>query len=73
MTKPTKLKLEGKLLCALKAWHITSYSTPIWNAERASGISVMTVHEVPFFVTVDQGSVNKPLLLHCRDGQELID
>jgi hypothetical protein len=55
MTKPTKLKLEGKLLCALKAWHITSYSRVSFglnvrfDIERATQRSVQVLFSVNTF------------------------
>jgi hypothetical protein len=70
--KPTKPKLEGKILRALKAWHVTTYSMTIWNTWRASGLSVVTIHQVPFYMTVDQGKVRELVLRHCPDGEEFI-
>jgi hypothetical protein len=70
--KPTKPKLEGKILRALKAWHITAYCMTIWNAWRVSGLPVVTIHHIPFFMTVDQGNVRELVLRHCPDGQEFI-
>jgi hypothetical protein len=71
-SRPTKPKLEGKLLRILKAWHITAYPVTIWNAWRAAGVHVTTVHEIPFYVTIDATRVRELIIQHCPDGMEFL-
>jgi hypothetical protein len=52
--RPTKPRLEGKLLRILKAWYITADAVTIWNAWRTAGFNVITFYEMPFHMTIDQ-------------------
>jgi hypothetical protein len=70
-TRPTKPKIEGKLLRALHAWHLATWPGCISSAWSSAGIAISGPLNRDAQVMVGIGTLSEIMDAHCVDPRDL--